>query len=67
MQTTMPTNKAGQTSGCTILPATSNIASENPILTNSHNMKLTADAPGAMLLSLLVMPRAIKAPGTIHI
>jgi hypothetical protein len=27
-------------------------------------MKLTADVPGAMLLSLLVMPRAIKAPGT---
>ena len=27
-------------------------------------MKLTADAPGAMLDSLLVMPRAIKAPGT---
>lgn len=63
MHTTRPTNRAGHTSGCTILPATTNIASETPIFTISHNMKLTADAPGAMLESLLVMPRAIKAPG----
>ena len=40
------------------------MATETPILPNSHNMKLTADTPGAMLVSRLVMPRAIKAPGT---
>ncbi len=63
MHTTSPTSKAGHTKGCTILLATTNIASDTPILTNSHNMKLTADAPGAMLDNLLVMPRAIKAAG----
>jgi hypothetical protein len=36
----------------------------NPILTISHNMKLTALAPGDTLDRRLVMPRAIKAPGT---
>lgn len=36
---------------------------ETAILTNSHNMKLTALTPGDMLDSRLVMPRAIKAPG----
>ena len=64
MHTTRPTSRAGHTSGCTTRPATTSIASDTPIFTISHNMKLTADAPGAMLESLLVMPRAIKAPGT---
>ena len=40
------------------------MVTETPIFANSHNMKLTADTPGARLLSRLVMPRAIKAPGT---
>jgi hypothetical protein len=39
-------------------------ATDTEIFTNSHNMKLTALAPGFMLDSRLVMPRAIRAAGT---
>jgi hypothetical protein len=50
--------------GCTSFGASISIATETPILTISHNMKLTALAPGDTLDRRLVMPRAIKAPGT---
>ena len=64
MHSTMPTSKAGQLRGCRIFGATTSKATDTPIFTDCHNMKLTALAPGDVLLSLLVMPRAIKAPGT---
>ena len=64
MHSTIPASKASQLKGCTSLGATISMAIETAILTISHNMKLTALAPGDMLLSRLVMPRAIKAPGT---
>ena len=64
MHNTRPTSKAGQLKGCTIFGAKTNIATVAPIFTNSHNMKLTALLTGDMLDNLLVMPRAINAPGT---
>ena len=64
MHTTRPTSNAGQLSGCTSFGASISMATETPIFTDSHNMKLTALTPGDMLDSRLVMPRAIKAPGT---
>ena len=64
MHSTIATSKAGQLRGCTSFGASASMATETAIFTNSHNMKLTALAPGDMLLSRLVMPRAIKAPGT---
>ena len=64
MHSTRPTSSAGQLKGCTNFGASISMATETAILTISHNMKLTALAPGDMLLSRLVMPRAIKAPGT---
>ena len=60
----MATSNAGQLRGCTILGANNNMATENPILTNSHDKKLTAllvdDIPGGRP----VVPRANKTPGT---
>ena len=64
MHNTRPTSKAGQLKGCTSFDASASMAIETAILTASHNMKLTALAAGDMLESRLVMPRAIKAPGT---
>lgn len=64
MHSTMPTSNAGQLRGCTSFGASTSMATETPILTTSHNMKLTALLPGDMLENRLVMPRAIKAPGT---
>lgn len=64
MHNTRLTSIAGQLSGCTILGARTSISTETTILTDSHNMKLTALAPGDMLLIRLLIPRAIKAPGT---
>ena len=40
------------------------MATETAIFTIVHNRTLTALLTGDMLLSLLVMPRAINAPGT---
>ena len=56
-----PTSNAGQLRGCTSLGASISMATETPIFTNSHDMKLTALTPGDMLESRLVMPRAINA------
>jgi hypothetical protein len=64
MHSTKPTSNAGQLRGCTSFGASTSMATETAILTVSHNMKLTAPTPGDMLESRLVMPRAIKAPGT---
>ena len=64
MHSTRPTSNAGQLKPCTSLGASTSMATETAILTNSHNMKLTALLPGPTLESLLVMPRAIKAAGT---
>jgi len=64
MHNTKPASKASQLRGCTIFGASTSIATDTPILTISHNMKLTALAPGDTLERRLVMPRAIKAPGT---
>ena len=64
MHTTRPTSSAGQLRGCTSFGASISMTTETPIFTISHNMKLTALAPGDTLESRLVMPRAIKAPGT---
>ena len=64
MHSTKLTSKAGQLSGSTSFGASTNMAIETKILTATHTMKLTALAPGDMLESLLVMPRAIKAPGS---
>ena len=64
MHNTKLTSKAGQLSGSTSLGASTSMATETKILTATHTMKLTALAPGDTLESLLVMPRAIKAPGT---
>ena len=64
MHSTKPISSAGQTSGWTTRLATNNIATETNILTVDHNSTLTALAAGDMLESRLVMPRAIKAPGT---
>ncbi len=64
MQTTRLTSNAGQLNGCTIFGANASISTETAIFTISHNMKLTALAPGDTLLIRLLMPRAIKAPGT---
>ena len=63
MHSTKPTSKAGQLRGCTSFGASISMAIETAIFTISHNMKLTALLPGDMLVSRLVMPRAIKAPG----
>ena len=62
--TARPINRAGQLSGCTICGANASISTETPILTASHNMKLTALPAADTLLSRLLRPRAIKAPGT---
>ncbi len=64
MQRTKPASNAGQLNPCTSFGASISMAIETAILTISHNMKLTALAPGDMLLRRLVMPRAISAPGT---
>ena len=64
MQTTKDTSKAGQLKGCTSIGAAASNTTDIAILINSHNMKLTALAPGDTLESLLVMPRAIKTAGT---
>ncbi len=64
MHSTRATSSAGQLRDCTSFGASISMATETAILTASHNMKLTALAPAFMLLSRLVMPRAIKAPGT---
>ena len=64
MHSTIPTSNAGQLSGCTSLGASISMATETPIFVISQNMKLTALAPGDVLVIRLVMPRAIKAPGT---
>jgi len=63
MHNTSPTSNAGQLKGCTRVGASKSMAIDTPIFTNCHTRKLTALAPGDVLLSLLVMPRAIKAPG----
>jgi hypothetical protein len=49
MHSTRPTSNAGQLSGCTSLRREHQHRDRNPILTISHNMKLTALAPGDML------------------
>ena len=64
MHNTRPTSSAGQLNVCTIFGANISMATETTIFTIVHNRTLTALLPGDMLLSLLVMPRAIKAPGT---
>lgn len=64
MHNTKLTSNMGQLRGCTIFGARNSISTETAILTDSHNMKLTALTPGDMLLIRLLMPRAIKAPGT---
>ncbi len=64
MHNTRPTSNAGQTKGCTMLGAKTSMATETAIFTDAHNMKLTALLPGDMLEIRLVMPRAIKTPGT---
>ena len=64
MHNTRPTSSAGQLKACTIFGASISMATETTIFTNVHNMTLTALLAGDMLLSLLVMPRAIRAPGT---
>ena len=64
MHSTRPSNNAGHTSGCTTRFAMTSITTETNILTVAHNITLTALAPGDVLLIGLVMPRAIKAPGT---
>ncbi len=64
MHSTIVASKAGQLRGCTSFDASINMATETPIFTMLHDMTLTALAPGDTLLSRLVMPRAIKAPGT---
>ena len=64
MHSTSATSKAGQLKCGTNLGAPISSATETAIFTISHDMKLTADTPGDMLVSRLVMPRAIKAPGT---
>ena len=64
MHTTRVTSKAGQLRPGTTLGASISMATETAILPNSHNMTLTAETAGAKLEIRLVMPRAIKAPGT---
>ena len=64
MQTAKHTSRAGQLKGCRICGASMSMTTETPIFRISHNMKLTALWPGDMLENRLVMPRAIKAPGT---
>ena len=64
MHRTTPTSIAGKLRFGTSFGASASMTTETAILTISHNMKLTALLPGDMLESLLVMPRAIKAPGT---
>src|SRR5947208_2043019 len=44
--------------------ASISMATVTPIFTDSHSMKLAALVPSDRLESRLVMPRAIKAPGT---
>ena len=64
MHSAIVASKAGQLRGCTSFGANISMATETPIFTMLHNMTLTALAPGDTLESGLVMPRAIKAPGT---
>ena len=64
MQTNRVTSSTGQLKGCKICGANISMATETAIFSISHNMKLTALWPGDMLENRLVMPRAIKAPGT---
>ena len=63
MHSTRLTSKAGQLKGCTSFGASISMSTETAIFTNCHNMKLTALLIGDMLVSELVMPRAIKAAG----
>ena len=63
MHNTSAASNAGQLRGCTSLGASISMATEAPIFVDSHNMKLTAPLAGDTLLSRLVMPRAINAPG----
>ena len=64
MQTNRVTSMTGQLKGCRICGASISKTTETAIFTISHNMKLTALLPGDLLENRLVMPRAIKAPGT---
>jgi hypothetical protein len=64
MHSTKATSSAGQLKGCTSFGASISSATETPILTISHSMKLAALLPGDMLDNRLVMPRAINRPGS---
>lgn len=64
MHSTMAASKAGQLKGCTIIGASNSMATEKPILTNSHDMKLTALLTADMPEGRPVVPRANNAPGT---
>ncbi len=64
MHSTIVASNAGQLRGCTSFDASISMATETAIFTTLHDMTLTALAPGDTLLSRLVMPRAIRAPGT---
>ena len=64
MHNTSAASNAGQLKGCTSFGASISMAIETPIFTRLHTITLTALAPGDTVDIRLVMPRAIKAPGT---
>jgi|GEM_PF-39809 len=64
MQTISVTSNTGQLTGCRTCGASTSMTTETAIFSISHNMKPTALWPGDMLVNRLVMPRAIKTPGT---
>lgn len=64
MHSTIVASSAGQLRGCTHFGASISMAIETPNFTMLQNMTPTALAPGDTLVRGLVIPRAIKAPGT---
>jgi len=64
MHNTIDASSAGQTTPGTIRVASTSIATESATLTSSHHSMLAALIAGDNDESLLVAPRAIKAPGT---
>lgn len=64
MHNTSATSKAGQFKGWTTLGASTSISTDAPIFNVAQNITLAALVTGDTLAIGLVVPRAIKAPGT---
>ena len=64
MHSTKVASNTGQLKGCTSFGASISMTIETPIFTVLHSITLKVLLPTDRLDTLLVMPRAIKAPGS---